>query len=232
MGTLFLIATPIGNLDDMTFRAVETLKSLDVLYCEDTRVTRRLLDRYGVTIPSLDSYREDSHGLKLARVLGHLRDGKKVGFVSDAGTPAVADPGFRLVRDVLTAEPETAIVPIPGPTAVATLLSASGFSADEFLFLGFPPHKKGRQSFFQEAMDQPRTVVIYESTHRIDKALDAIGGIDAERQLVVGRELTKMFETIYRGTAADVAAKLAATSSRGEFVIAIAPRAKRQAPGS
>ena len=225
MGTLFIIGTPIGNLEDVTYRAVETLKSLDVLFCEDTRVTRRLLDRYGIGV-QVDSYREEVHGQKLAKVLTHLREGKKVGLVSDAGTPAIADPGFRLVRDVLTAEPETAVVPIPGPSAVATLLSASGFSADEFLFLGFPPHKKGRQSFFAEAMEQPRTVVLYESPHRIDKALAAIGAIDPARPLVVGRELTKMFETFYRGTASEVAAKLATTSSKGEFVIAIAGKSK------
>ena len=223
MGTLFIIATPIGNLSDVTFRAIETLKSLDILFCEDTRVTKRLLDRYGISIPT-DSYREEVHRQKLERVLANLREGKRVGLVSDAGTPAISDPGFRLVRDVLAAEPETPIIPIPGPSAVATALSASGFPSDEFLFLGFPPHKKGRQSAFIEAMDQPRTVVLYESPHSIDKALAAIGALDPMRPLCVGREVTKLHETFYRGTAAEVTAQLAKTSARGEFVVIIAQK--------
>lgn len=223
MGTLFIIATPIGNLEDVTYRAVETLKSLDVLFCEDTRVTVRLLERYALRVP-MDSYREEAHREKLERVLAHLREGKRVGLVSDAGTPAISDPGFRLVRDVLAAEPETTVVPIPGPSAVVTSLSVSGFPSDEFLFLGFPPHKKGRQSAFAEAMDQPRTVVLYESPHRIDKALVAIDALDPARTLCVGREITKIHETFYRGTAKEVAAQLEKTSSKGEFVIVIAPK--------
>jgi len=223
MGTLFIIATPIGNLEDVTYRAIETLRSLDLLFCEDTRVTVRLLERYGLHVP-MDSYREDAHRQKLDRVLAALRDGKRVGLVSDAGTPAISDPGFRLVRDVLAAEPETTIVPIPGPSAVAAALSVSGLPSDEFLFLGFPPHKKGRNAAFKEALDQPRTVVLYESTHRIEKALTAIAEIDPTRGLTVGREITKMHETFYRGTASEIMEQLAKTSTRGEFVIVIAPR--------
>jgi len=223
MATLFVIATPIGNLDDITFRAVETLKGLDLLLCEDTRVTGRLLQRYELKVP-MESYREDSHGQKLPKVLAALRDGKSVGIVTDAGTPSIADPGFRLVRDVLAAEPDVRIEPIPGASAVAAALSASGMSADQFTFMGFPPHKKGRNGFFEEAMSQPRTVVLYESTHRIDKALEAIAALDPMRQIVVCREISKMFETTYRGTAAEVTAKLDATSSKGEFVIVIAAK--------
>ena len=223
MGTLFIIATPIGNLEDATYRSIETLRSLDLLLCEDTRVTARLLDRYGLRVP-MDSYREDAHHQKLQRALTALRDGKNVGLVSDAGTPAISDPGFRLVRDVLAAEPETKVVPIPGPSAVAAALSVSGLPSDEFLFLGFPPHKKGRAAAFREALDQPRTVVLYESTHRIAKALEAIAAIDPARHLVVGREVTKLHETFYRGTAAEVTAQLEKTSSKGEFVICIAPK--------
>lgn len=221
MGTLYIIATPIGNLEDTTFRSIETLKKLDALFCEDTRVTGRLLERYGIRVP-MQSYREDSHGQKLPKMLELLRDGKTVGLVSDAGTPAIADPGFRMVRDVLAAEPETAVIPIPGASAVAAALSISGLPSDEFTFLGFPPHKKGRNGFFKDALEQPRTVVLYESTHRIEKALESINEFAPERKLVVCRELTKMFETIYRGTAKEVMEKLAATSSKGEFVIVIA----------
>jgi 16S rRNA (cytidine1402-2'-O)-methyltransferase len=221
--SLFIIATPIGNLGDATFRAVETLKMLDALFCEDTRVTGKLLARYGITV-KMESYREDSHERKLPRMLELLREGKNVGLVSDAGTPAIADPGFRMVRDVLAAEPETKVIPIAGPSAVAAALSVSGMSADSFTFLGFPPHKKGRQSFFADAMAQPRTTVLYESTHRIGKALEQIAALDPGRQLVVCRELTKMFETIYRGTATQIQERLSKTSSKGEFVVVIAQK--------
>jgi 16S rRNA (cytidine1402-2'-O)-methyltransferase len=222
MGTLHVIATPIGNLDDVTPRAVETLKSLDLLLAEDTRVTARLLDRYGLRVP-MEPYREDLHFKKVSRVVELLRDGKNVGLVSDAGTPAIADPGYRLVRDVLEAAPETSVVPIPGPSAVAAALSVSGMPADQFLFLGFPPHKKGRNAFFKEALAQSRTVVLYESTHRIAKALEAIAAAAPDRKLCVGREITKLHETFYRGTAAEVIAGIERTSDKGEFVIIIAP---------
>ncbi len=220
MGTLYIIATPIGNLEDATFRSIETLKKLDALFCEDTRVTGRLLERYGIHVP-MQSYREDSHGLKLPKMLELLRADKTVGLVSDAGTPTIADPGFRMVRDVLQAEPETTIIPIAGVSAVTAALSIAGFSADQFTFMGFPPHKKGRNGFFKEALDQSRTVVLYESTHRIEKALESINELAPERKLVVCRELTKMFETTYRGIAEEISTQLSATSSKGEFVIVI-----------
>lgn len=222
-GTLYIIATPIGNLDDVSARALDALKNLDLLLCEDTRVTRRLLERYGIVVP-FDSYREEVHAQKLARAVAALQAGKKVGLVSDAGTPAISDPGFRLVRDALAAMPDLTVVPIPGPSASVAALSICGFPADEFLFLGFPPHKKGRAAFFDEAMKQPRTVALYESPHRIDKTLDAVEALDPTRQLCLCRELTKFHETIYRGTPAEVKAKLAATSSKGEFVLVIAPK--------
>ncbi len=223
MGTLYVIGTPIGNLEDVTLRALATLRQLDVLFCEDTRVTKRLLERYEIAVP-LESYREQVHREKTVRVLELLRQGKRVGLVSDAGTPAISDPGSRLVRDVLAAEPDAVVVPIPGPSAIATALSASGFPADDFLFLGFPPHKKGRAAAFKEALSQSRTVVLYESPHRIEKALEAIHALDAERPLCVCRELTKMHETIYRGTATGVLAALRRTSEKGEFVIVISPK--------
>lgn len=222
MGTLYVIATPIGNLDDVTPRSLATLKSLDLLLCEDTRVTARLLQRHDIRVP-MEPYREDLHFKKVSRVVELLKDGKTVGLVSDAGTPGISDPGCRLVRDVLIAAPETAVIPIPGPSAVATALSASGLPSDQFLFLGFPPHKKGRNAFFKEALEQQRTVVLYESTHRIAKALGTIAALDPERKLCVGRELTKLHETFYRGTAAEIMKGIARTSAKGELVIIIAP---------
>lgn len=222
MGTLSVIATPIGNLEDVTVRTLSTLRQLDLLLAEDTRVTGRLLERYDIKV-KMDSYREDQHFKKVSRVIELLRDGKHVGIVSDAGTPGIADPGSRLVRDVIAAAPETTVVPIPGPSAVAAALSVSGMPSDEFLFLGFPPHKKGRNAFFREALESARTTVLYESTHRIEKALALIAELAPDRKLCVGREITKLHETFYRGTAAEVTEALAKTSSKGEFVIVIAP---------
>jgi 16S rRNA (cytidine1402-2'-O)-methyltransferase len=220
MGTLYVIATPIGNLEDVTTRSLTTLASLDLLLCEDTRVTGRLLSRYETTV-KMEPYREDLHFKSLPRIVEMLQAGKTIGLVSDAGTPGIADPGYRLVRDVLAAAPDTKVIPIPGPSAVAAALSASGMPSDQYVFMGFPPHKKGRTAMFKEAMAMERTTVMYESTHRITKALEAIAAIDPNRQLVVGREITKLHETFYRGTASEVMAKLDETSSKGEFVIII-----------
>ncbi|MBI4457483.1 16S rRNA (cytidine(1402)-2'-O)-methyltransferase [Candidatus Uhrbacteria bacterium] len=217
---LSVIATPIGNLDDVSARALETLKSVDVLYCEDTRVTAKLLARYEIRVP-LQSYREEVHRQKIGEIIALLADGKHVGLVSDAGTPGVSDPGSWLIRDILAAAPETIISPIPGPSAAVAALSISGFPGDEFVFLGFPPHKKGRAAFLKAAMQEPRSAVLYESTHRIEKALEALAEIDPARPLVVCRELTKMHETIYRGTAVLILERLKATSTKGEFVIVI-----------
>lgn len=218
MGTLFVIATPIGNLEDITHRALRVIGELDVLLCEDTRVTRRLLERYGLS-PRVMSYREQVHARIAHEVIGSLRDGANIGIVSDAGTPCVSDPGARLVRDAVAAVPELRVIPIPGPSAVTAAVSVSGFPADAFVFVGFPPHKKGRAAFFADALDQRRTAVMYESPHRIFKALEAIGNIDPARKLCVTRELTKMHETVYRGTAQEIADALGSTSAKGEFVI-------------
>jgi len=228
MGTLYVIATPIGNLEDITVRALAVLGQLDLLLCEDTRVTLRLLERYNLSMP-LESYREEVHRQRIERIAGMLRDGKKVGFASDAGTPGISDPGAWLVRDLLALAPDTQMIPIPGPSAAAAALSISGFPADEFVFFGFPPHKKGRQAFLREIMDQPRTTVVYESTHRIEKLLASLAELDPDRDLCVCRELTKIYETIYRGKAAEIIDALAKTSTKGEFVVVIAKKPKKQA---
>lgn len=221
MGTLYIIATPIGNLQDISLRALEVMKGLDLLLCEDTRVTRRLLDRYGIAVTT-ESYREAVHQRKIARFIELLSAGKNIGLVSDAGTPGINDPGSWLVREVLAAAPATTVVPIPGASAAIAALCASGLPTDEFVYLGFPPHKKGRQSFFNEAMGQPRTALIYESPHRILKALAQIAAIDPARRLCVARELTKIYESFYRGTAAEISAELEKTHAvRGEFVVII-----------
>ena len=226
-----MIATPIGNLGDITFRAVETLKKLDILFCEDTRVTMKLLQRFELKSP-LESSREEVHQRQAARVIQCLKEDKTVGFVSDAGTPGISDPGARLVAEVLKHLPDVKVEPIPGVTAVGALLSISGLYSDQFLFLGFPPHKKGRQTFVREALESERTTVLYESTHRIDKLLEEIINVEPTRHLVMGRELTKLHETVYRGTALEVKEMLSKTSEKGEFVIALAGAAKNRTKAS
>jgi len=227
MGTLYVIATPIGNLEDVTVRALAVLGQLDLLLCEDTRITLRLLERYNLSIP-LESYREEVHRQRIDRIAQMLRDGKKIGFASDAGTPGISDPGAWLVRDLLALAPDTQMIPIPGPSAAAAALSIAGFPADEFVFLGFPPHKKGRQAFLREILEQPRTAVVYESTHRIEKLLASLAELEPDRDLCVCRELTKIHETIYRGKAAGILEQLEKTSTRGEFVVVIARKPRKQ----
>ncbi|MFH1047549.1 MAG: 16S rRNA (cytidine(1402)-2'-O)-methyltransferase [Patescibacteria group bacterium] len=218
-GILYIIATPIGNLADISPRALETLRSVSLLLCEDTRVTRKLLNRFEISAAT-ESYREQNHELKLNRVLELLRQGSNVGLVSDAGTPGISDPGSRLVRDLLDDEPTLNVIAIPGPSAVVAAVSVAGFPADSFTFLGFPPHKKGRNTFFREAVEYPHPVVFYESPHRVGKALGSIHELSPDRHVCVIRELTKLYETTYRGTASDIIVQLG-DNPRGEFVVVI-----------
>lgn len=222
MSTLFVVATPIGNLSDLSERAKETLSSVDAILCEDTRVTSKLLAAFKIQ-RTLVAYHQHSDTKRMKEIVAMLREGKSLALVTDAGTPAISDPGGMLVELVARESPETAIVPIPGPSAAIAALSVSGFPCDEFVFLGFPPHKKGRQTFFKRLATLWSTVVFYESTHRIEKTLAEITASVGDRQLVVCRELTKLHETTYRGTAADVTAQLKSTSIKGEFVIVLAP---------
>ncbi len=225
--TLYIVATPIGNLSDITERAKATLGLVDAILCEDTRVTSKLLAVYGIR-RTLVAYHQHSDTKRTNEILAMLREGKSLALVTDAGTPGISDPGGMLVEAVVREfGSDVAIVPIPGPSAVIAALSVSGFPSDEFIFLGFPPHKKGRQTFFKKVAAIESTVVMYESTHRILKTLGEIEGAmrGGDRKLVVCRELTKFYETIYRGTAADVTEQLKSTSIKGEFVIVLAPNA-------
>lgn len=216
-GILFIVATPIGNLQDVTLRALEVLKTADAVLAEDTRITKKLLSHYGIAVPTI-SYHQHSSEKKTKEILGLLQDGKQLALVTDAGTPGISDPGGQLVHRA--AEAGAAIMPIPGPSAVIGALSVSGFPADKFLFLGFPPHKKGREKFFQEVADATYTAVFYESSHRIKKAIAELHGtLDGARKVVVCRELTKKFESIYRGTIAQIAD--ADIPEKGEFVVVI-----------
>ncbi|MBI5913608.1 16S rRNA (cytidine(1402)-2'-O)-methyltransferase [Candidatus Azambacteria bacterium] len=221
--TLYLIATPIGNLEDITMRAVRVLREVDLVLCEDTRVTRKLLSAYDIKKP-LESYHQHSTPAKLATIGDVLESGKNIAFVSDAGTPGISDPGGMLVRAVVQRFGDgVRIVPIPGANAALAALSVSGFFTDRFRFLGFPPHKKGRKTFFRSIAEIPEAVVLYESKYRIEKALEELEQDIGERQIVVARELTKQFESIYRGTPSECLLALKNDDMRGEFVVVISP---------
>lgn len=226
MGTLSVVATPIGNLADITLRALETLKSADVIACEDTRVTAKLLTRYEIQKPLL-IFHAQSGTHATTRILQLLGEGKHVALVTDAGTPGVSDPGNELVRAVRDRLAGTVTVEaIPGPAALTAALSIAGMPTHEFTFLGFLPHKKGRQTLFAEIADASRAMVFYESPHRIEKALQSLTEVlTADRKVSVLRELTKMHESVVEGTAAEVAAYFKAHPDqvRGEFVVIVAP---------
>ena len=223
-GKLYIVATPIGNLGDITLRAIETLKTVDIILCEDTRVTKNLLNHYEINKP-LVSYHQHTEERKVKEIANLLEEGKNLALVTDAGTPGISDPGNMLIRSVIlnaVKDPslDIEVVPIPGPSAVVSALSISGFPTDKFVFLGFPPHKNKRQKFFKEVGAAEYTVVFYESGHRIIKCLQELKeNLDANRGLVVCRELTKKFETIYRGTIDQIIEQM--QDERGEFVVVI-----------
>lgn len=218
-GTLYVVATPIGNMGDCSPRAKAVLEEADVILCEDTRVTAKLMATLELRKP-LKTFHEHTDARRMHEIVAEILDGKTMALVSDAGTPGVNDPGGVLVA--AAAKVGINVVPIPGPNAMATALSVSGVPADRYTFLGFPPHKKGRESFFRELEHIEHTLVMYESTHRIEKTLEALRPLN--RRLVVCRELTKLHETIYRGSVDEVLERLKQTSTKGEFVIVIAPK--------
>ena len=219
---LYIIATPIGNLEDITLRAINILSNSDLILAEDTRVTRVLLDRYNIKKEIL-SYHQHSGFKKIDHIIDLLKQGKNLALVTDAGTPAINDPGSFLVKEALKAIPDLKIVPIPGPNAAIAALSISGFPTDEFVFLGFPPHKKGRQTFFKNIAKIERTIVFYESKHRVLKAMENLEKFSeiGDREMMIARELTKQFETIYRGKLAEIKPKLTEKNLLGEFVVVI-----------
>ena len=216
-----MVGTPIGNLEDMTFRAVRILQSVQVIACEDTRVSKRLLDHYAIQKP-LVACHEHSHEAAHARLIERLRTGASIAYISDAGTPGVNDPGGKLVAAAFAASIK--VETIPGPSALTAAISVCGFPMDEFVYLGFVPHKKGRETMFREIAARPTPSACFESTHRIEKTLAALAKVlDPGRVICVGRELTKLHETIYRGSIDEVQKALQATSTKGEFVVIIGP---------
>jgi 16S rRNA (cytidine1402-2'-O)-methyltransferase len=224
MGTLSVVATPIGNLGDITLRAIETLKDADAIACEDTRVTAKLLSRFDIQKPLL-IYHARSGKLAADRILSQLAEGKRIALVTDAGTPGISDPGSALVHEVkMRLGDDVRIETIPGPSALTAALSIAGIPTHEFTFIGFLPHKKGRQTAFKDIAASERTIVFYESPHRIEKALESLSTVlDDTRHVVVLRELTKIHESVVEGNAKDVAAHFKAnpTTVRGEFVVCV-----------
>jgi len=220
MAKLYIIATPIGNLKDITFRAIEALKEADLILCEDTRHTFNLLEHYEIKKP-LSSYHQHTKLNKVESIIELLEQGKTLALVSDAGTPGISDPGNKLIEQIVASIPAVEIVPIPGPSAVIALASVSGFPTDKFLFLGFPPQKNKREKFFKDAVASQYSVIFYESPFRIIKALESIEKLVPGADIVVGRELTKKFETIYRGKAAQIKEDLQKEGPRGEFAVII-----------
>lgn len=221
-GILYIVATPIGNLGDMTFRAVETLKKADLIACEDTRVARKLLDRYEVKTP-VTSFFQHSRAPKISQIIGVLKSGKNVALVTDAGTPGISDPGNKLVEQAILEN--IAVMPIPGSSALTAIISVAGIDMQKFIFLGFPPHKKGRETFFKEIVALKYPVVYYESPHRVLKNLELLESLGAGKNIILGRELTKMFEEIVRGTADEVLKYFAENPGKvkGEFTIIVYP---------
>jgi 16S rRNA (cytidine1402-2'-O)-methyltransferase len=221
MGVLYIVATPIGNLADMTFRAVDVLKNVDLILCEDTRNTKVLLDHFQIKAELL-SYHQHSKIEKADYIAGLLKNGKNIALVSDAGTPGISDPGNQLIKQLTGSFSESLkIIPIPGPSALITALSVSGFATDNFLFLGFAPTKNKRQKFFKEVINSKYPVVFYESPFRIIKTLGELSGLDKNLEILVGRELTKKFETIYRGNIEKVLENVKNSIIKGEFVIIV-----------
>jgi len=224
-GSLYVVATPIGNLGDFSVRAKATLEAVDCILCEDTRVTSRLLTKYGIS-KLLLSYHRHSRLTRTNQIITDLRAGRSFALVSDAGTPGIADPGQQLIATIRLQSPATTIITIPGANAAVAAISVSGFPSDHFVFLGFPPHKKGRQTFFRHLADQSATAVFYESPHRILKTLASLTETMPDRQLMIGRELTKIHEDLQWGTAEALLKHYTDHPGqvKGEFVLVVAPR--------
>jgi len=218
-GTLYLVATPIGNLEDITLRALRTLKECDVIAAEDTRHTGRLLKHFEISKP-LISYFQFNEAKRSEQIIERLRRGEKVALVTDAGTPGISDPGERVVKAVIAAG--LRVESVPGPCALVAALTASGLSTDEFHFIGFLPHKSGqRRTRLEHLKTVPGTLVLYESPYRIEKLLTELKEIFPDHRIVLAREVTKKFEEFLRGTPAELIAQIGARTLKGEFVVLV-----------
>jgi 16S rRNA (cytidine1402-2'-O)-methyltransferase len=218
-GTLYVVSTPIGNLEDVTLRALRVLREAALIAAEDTRHTARLLDRYEIRTPTT-SFHEHNERRKIGSLIERLRAGSSIAVVSDAGTPGVRDPGYRLVRQAISEG--IRVEAIPGPSALLTALVASGLPTDTFTFLGFPPARgSARTAWLEQLGAETRTVVFFEAPHRIRETLAALARVAGDREVVIGRELTKIHEELIRGTAAALLEGL--SEPRGEMTVVVAP---------
>ncbi len=226
MSTFYIVATPIGNLEDITLRAIRILKEVDIVLCEDTRVTKRLFEKHGISTQMI-SYHSQSGEAKVDLILEKIEEGKNIALVTDAGTPGISDPGSVLISTVrdkfseLISSKELKIEAIPGPSALTSALSIAGVPVHEFIFLGFMPHKKGRETLFKEIAESERTMVFYESTHRILKTLESLTKIN--RKVTIVREITKIYEEVLQGSAEEILKILTdiPEKQKGEFVVII-----------
>lgn len=220
-GTLYIIATPIGNLEDITLRALRIFKEVDLIACEDTRVTSKLLTHYEISKPLVSFHQHSGKG-QFEKIISELKNGKNVAYASDAGTPGISDPGNMLVESAI--QENISVVPIPGASALAALVSVSGIDMQSFIFLGFPPHKKGRETFFKKVAAAEIPVMYFDSPHRVIKNLLLLQKFSDAKEIIIGRELTKMFEEIVRGSISDIEKYFNDNPSKlkGEFVVIVA----------
>ncbi len=226
VGTLYIVPTPIGNREDITLRALNILRSVDLVLCEDTRVSRKLFEHYELS-PHCMSYHAQSSATREREILELLREGKKFALISDAGTPAISDPGAKLLARIYEQGIPVRIVPLPGPSAVTTAVSASGFFGNQFCFYGFLPQKKGRRALTSEMLQSGRISVFYESPHRLMKWFSLVRELSPEayenRQVFVAREITKIYEDLRRGTIREVHESFIEDGEgmRGEFTVVL-----------
>ena len=219
--SLYVVSTPIGNLEDITMRAIRILKEADLILCEDTRTSRVLLDKYEIKT-STTSFHSYSSSAKADALIRELSAGKNLAMISDAGTPGISDPAFVLINAAVKAGIN--VIPVPGASALLSALAGSGLPMDKFLYLGFVPAKKGRVTLFESLRDKDCTVVLYESPHRILKTLSQMqSALGPDRVIVIARELTKLHETFHRGTLAQISEAFSKTPPKGEMVILVAP---------
>ena len=217
-GHLFVVGTPIGNLEDITLRAISTLQNVDLILAEDTRNSKKLLSAHNIDTKMM-SYHEHSNEKETKRIISLLLDGKNLALISDAGTPTISDPGYGLIRDCI--KKEIKIIPIPGASALTTAMSVSGLPSDSFTFFGFLPQKKGRIQKIKELLNVDNTIILFESPFRLEKTLNQLKEYLGNRSVVVGRELTKLYEEIIRGNLEDVIKYFSKSKVKGEIVIMI-----------
>ena len=222
MVRFYIVATPIGNMGDITLRAIETLKDVDLILCEDTRETKKILNKYGINTPTM-SYHAQSKLIKINKIFELLEEEKNLALVSDAGTPTISDPGAMLVSKIRKELSDVEVIPVPGVSAVIAALSASGLLTHEFTFLGFLPHKKGRETLFKEIAEAKRTIIFYESPHRILKTLESLIKHVPDKRICIAREITKIYEEFKTGTPAELSDYLTKNpvKQKGEFTVLV-----------